>query len=160
MRIEIIVSFLLCCIGYINAITPVSKCPQARSPEEYKQVITVGNCKKHPCRLRKGHTINVDFRFTPIAETKTVRNSVTATIAGLPFPFIGVDDTDACNNIFESDGTTQAKCPLQSGKEYVYKNHFDILPLYPIVKVEVSWALIGSDRQPVMCFTVPAKITN
>ncbi|KAF5300928.1 hypothetical protein FQR65_LT09091 [Abscondita terminalis] len=147
-------------MGCANAITPVAKCPEGRSPEEYKQTITVGNCKKSPCRLRKGRTVNVEFKFTPLEGSKTVVNKVSALIVGLPFPFIGVDNTDACGNLFESDGTTQASCPLEAGKEYVYKNHFDILQIYPLLKLEVNWALIGSNGQPVMCFRVPAKITN
>ena len=55
---------LLCVlIGLNNADTPVNKCPGGRSPEDYKQTISVGNCRKQPCRLRKGHTVDVEFKF-------------------------------------------------------------------------------------------------
>ncbi|XP_031349712.1 NPC intracellular cholesterol transporter 2-like, partial [Photinus pyralis] len=131
----------------------------ARSPEDYKQSITVGSCKKHPCRLRKGRVVDVEFRFTPEEDVKGLSNSVSALLGSLPFPFIGVDGTDACVNIFAADGTTKAGCPLKAGTSYVYKNHFEILPIYPLIRIVVHWGLVTSDGKDVMCFEVPAKIT-
>ncbi|KAF5292924.1 hypothetical protein FQA39_LY13804 [Lamprigera yunnana] len=121
----------------VKYIEPIISVP-ARSPEEYQQVVSIGNCKKSPCRLRKGNTVNAEFKFTPIQDTKTLKNSVSAIIVGIPFPFIGVDNTDACDNIFEADGTTKASCPLKKGTEYVYKNHFNILDIYPITS-DTMW---------------------
>ncbi|KAF2891661.1 hypothetical protein ILUMI_14512, partial [Ignelater luminosus] len=104
-----------------------------KSLEELKQTVTVGNCKKTPCRLRKRRTVQVEFKFTPDREVKSLKNNVNAIIVGLPFPFIGVDGTDACSQLYETDGTTKASCPLKAGTEYVYKNQFDVLQIYPVV---------------------------
>lgn len=81
---------------------------------------------------------------------------------GVPLPFIGVDGTSACNNLFLEDGVTKTNCPLQAGQTYVYKNAFDVLPLYPtIAALDVYWALVeGNSKKEVVCFEVPAKITN
>lgn len=71
--------------------------------------------------------------FITGTDIKKLRNLVYANIAGIPFPFIGVDNTNACPNIYESDGETKASCPLKAGKEYQYKNKIDILDIYPRV---------------------------
>lgn len=68
---------------------------------------------------------------------ESLQNSVKARIAGLDLPFVGVDGVDACNNIYEQDGTTKAKCPLAAGKEYIYKNTIDVLQIYPSVSLVV-----------------------
>jgi Niemann-Pick C2 protein len=57
---------------------------------------------------------------------------VNAKIAGVPFPFIGVDGTNACSQIFLPDGS-QAGCPLKAGQEYLYKNTLKVLDIYPKV---------------------------
>jgi len=61
---------------------------------------------------------------------------VYAKIAGIPFPFIGVDGTDACSKIFLPDGS-KAGCPLKAGQDYVYKNAFKVLEMYPKVRIHV-----------------------
>lgn len=157
---SIVFGIVLCLlIEYIHTETTVDRCPQGRSPEDYKQTVSVGTCKKGPCRLRKGHVVNVEFKFTPEEEVKTLTNRVNALFGPLPFPFIGVDGTDACTNVFESDATTKATCPLKAGKSYVYKNNFDILQIYPVIRLVVHWGLVANSGNDVMCFEVPAKIT-
>lgn len=66
-------------------------------------------------------------------DTPTLINRVSAKIVGIPFPFIGVDGTDACKTIYKEDGMTLAGCPLKKGETYVFKNQFDILSIYPTV---------------------------
>jgi Niemann-Pick C2 protein len=61
---------------------------------------------------------------------------VHAKIAGVPFPFIGVDGTDACSQVFFPDGS-KAGCPLKAGQEYVYKNALKVLEIYPKVSLRV-----------------------
>jgi Niemann-Pick C2 protein len=67
-------------------------------------------------------------------DAPSVRNTVNAVIVGVPFPFIGVDGTDACPQIYLPDGN-KAGCPLKAGQEYVYKNSFKILDIYPKVSL-------------------------
>lgn len=55
-----------------------------------------------------------------------------ARILGLPLPFVGVDNTDACPQIYTVEGE-KAGCPLEAGKTYKYKNLIKVLPIYPIV---------------------------
>jgi ML domain. len=73
-----------------------------------------------------------------------VKNTVFAKIAGIPFPFIGVDGTDACSKIFLPDGST-AGCPLKAGQEYVYKNAFKVLQVYPKVRIHVHDSTFSSE---------------
>lgn len=124
-----------------------------------KEHISISNCPKPPCRLRRKTTTNVEFRFTPDKDVKTLRTEVNAKILGIPFPFLGVDNTNACGGIYTPDGT-KVSCPLKAGQEYVYKNKFDILEIYPKVKVNVHWALVNQDNERILCFGIPAKITS
>lgn len=116
-----------------------------------------------------------------------MRNEVNAKILGIPFPFLGVDNTSACGAVYLADGITKANCPLKAGEEYIYKNQFNILEIYPKasssrrqtlnvvqrlvrqrdrdvllfqVKVGVHWALVTQDNDRVLCFDVPAKIVS
>lgn len=73
------------------------------------------------------------LNFFPEKEIPALKNNVFANIVGLPFPFIGVDGTDACTNVYEADGTTKAGCPLKKDTPYVYKNKIDVLEIYPRV---------------------------
>ncbi|KAK3926258.1 NPC intracellular cholesterol transporter 2-like protein a, partial [Frankliniella fusca] len=124
-----------------------------------KEHISISNCLQPPCRLKRKTTIFAEFKFTPDKDVKTLKNEVNAKILGIPFPFLGVDNTNACGQIFNTDGS-KAPCPLKGGTEYVYKNKFDILDIYPKVKVNVHWALVTQDNERVLCFNVPARIVG
>lgn len=82
-----------------------------------------------------------------------------AIIGGLPLPFIGVDGTSACNNLYLEDGVTKTRCPLKARQNYVYKNSFDVLPIYPsISQLDVHWALVDGNGENLACFQLPARI--
>lgn len=92
-------------------------------------------------------------------DIKKLTTTVNAIIAGIPLPFIGVDGTSACNNLYLEDGTTKTQCPLKAGQNYVYKNSFDVLPVYPsISQLVVHWALVDGNNKNVACFQLPARI--
>lgn len=93
-------------------------------------------------------------------DVKELTTSVSAIIFNVPLPFIGVDGTSACNNIFLEDGKTKSACPLKAGENYVYRNSFEVLPAYPVIpSLEVHWALTERNNKDLVCFEVPAKIT-
>nr|CAD7265307.1 unnamed protein product [Timema shepardi]CAD7577743.1 unnamed protein product [Timema californicum] len=117
----------------------------------------VVGCTKPPCRLRRKTEVAMEVKFTPEFDVPSVKNSVHALILNIPFPFIGVDGTNACDTIFETDGS-KASCPLKGGKEYVYKNNFKVLEIYPKIKVNVIWSLATPDNKNVFCFSLPARI--
>ena len=77
---------------------------------------------------------------------------------GIPLPFIGVDGTSACENIYTEDGSQKLDCPLKAGETYLYKNQFEVLQIYPKLNLVVHWALTKNNKN-VVCFEVPAKIT-
>lgn len=92
---------------------------------------------------------------------KKLFTNVNGIILGVPLPFVGVDGTSACNNLYLEDGKTKTQCPLKAGEKYVYKNSFDVLPIYPtLAALDVYWALIESNKKELVCFEIPAKITN
>lgn len=90
-------------------------------------------------------------------DIERLQTNVYGEILGLPLPFVGVDGISACDKVFQSDGTTKAPCPLKKGVEYLYKNSFPILEIYPRVNPIVHWS-ISENGKDISCFEVPAKI--
>lgn len=78
-------------------------------------------------------------------------------ISGFSLPFVGVDGTSACNNIYDETGKNKVSCPLLKGKTYIYRNSFKVLELYPKIQLIVHWAL-QVDNKDLMCFEVNARI--
>lgn len=71
-----------------------------------------------------------------------IKNRVFARLVGIPLPFLGVDGYESCDKVYAADGETQVGCPLKAGTEYVYKNNFDILQVYPTVSMVIlKWKL-------------------
>ncbi|KAJ8968986.1 hypothetical protein NQ314_001996 [Rhamnusium bicolor] len=129
--------------------------------EDLDDRVTVGACKKPPCRLRKNSAVNFVLKFKPEYDVTKLVNTVNANILGIPFPFVGVDGEDACDKIYKEDGTTKAGCNLKAGQEYVYKSSIDVLQIYPRIKTDVHWGLTDPNtKKDVICFEVPARITN
>lgn len=85
-------------------------------------------------------------------------NTVSANILGIPFPFPGTDGTDACNDIYKDQ--KQVGCPLKAGEEYEYRHNIEVLAIYPRVKTVVHWGLTTPNKGDLICFEVPARITN
>jgi Niemann-Pick C2 protein len=96
--------------------------------------VRITNCDAPPCKLKKRTKVMIEQRFTPKRDIQSLKTSVHATILGIPLPFIGVDGTDACGKIFNAADGSKAPCPLKQGSEYIYKNEFPILNIYPTVR--------------------------
>ncbi|KYN27170.1 Protein NPC2 like protein [Trachymyrmex cornetzi] len=127
-------------------------------PFEDANQISISDCDKPECLLKQGSTIYIRIQLVPNRDIQNLINDVSALLFNKSLPFVGVDGTNACNNIYNVDGS-KADCPLQKGKEYVYENSFSILRIYPKVPLIVRYALReGNDI--VICFEVPAKITK
>lgn len=111
--------------------------------------------------MRKKTKVSIEMKLNPDHDVKQLTTSVEAVILGIPLPFVGVDGTSACNNIYSEDGTQKLQCPLKAGEKYMYKNAFDVLPIYPTIPdLTVHWALKESNARDLACFELPAKITN
>lgn len=74
------------------------------------------------------------IHIVPDQDAPSIKNKVNAKIAGVPFPFIGVDGSNACSQVYFPDGS-KAGCPLKAGQEYLYKNTLKVLEIYPKVSV-------------------------
>ncbi|XP_065166651.1 NPC intracellular cholesterol transporter 2-like [Atheta coriaria] len=153
----IFILLLLGCIACSYAL--INQCSVGRKLSNLDNDVKLSGCRKTYCRLKKKAITSIQYKFTTEKDIKSLRNAVSAQIAGIPFPFIGFDGTDACPSIYEADGETKAVCPLKAGKEYIYKNNIDVLEIYPTIKVVVRWALESNQGQ-LMCFEVPARIVN
>lgn len=119
--------------------------------------VTITKCKTGVCKLRRNTNVEVELKFSPETDVQEMTTRVHANILELPFPFIGVDGTSACENVYAEDGVTKVNCPLKAGTPYVYKNSFPIKDFYPTIALTVHWAL-ESQNKDLVCFEVPAKI--
>jgi Niemann-Pick C2 protein len=86
--------------------------------------------------LKQGTTVTIQIKLVPSRTVNSLVNDVSALLFNVPLPFVGVDGTNACDNIYKPDGS-KAGCPLQQGVEYIYKNSFDVLPIYPRVILQI-----------------------
>jgi len=80
--------------------------------------------------------VTIQIKLVPSRTVNSLVNDVSALLFNVPLPFVGVDGTNACDNIYKPDGS-KAGCPLQQGVEYIYKNSFDVLPIYPRVILQI-----------------------
>ncbi|XP_055697254.1 ecdysteroid-regulated 16 kDa protein [Phlebotomus papatasi] len=151
------ITFAFTCFISLSRATEVSQCQAGGAKKLESSEVSISNCQKPPCKLRRKTEVSIEQKFTPEKNLKTLTTTVHAEILGIPLPFIGVDNTSACENIFEEDGTTKASCPLKAGTPYVYKNSFKVLEIYPKTSLVVHWALTHGNKD-VTCFEVPAKI--
>lgn len=100
--------------------------------EDPNQVKITG-CDVPPCKLKRRTKASVEQKFVPKQDVESLVNSVNAAVLGVPLPFVGVDGTSACDNIYNLDGTP-AGCSLKKDIEYIYKREFPVLQIYPTVK--------------------------
>lgn len=105
-------------------------------PFEDATQINISGCDKPECLLKQGTTAVIEIKLVPNRDINTLTNDVHAILFGVPLPFVGVDGTNACDNIYNTDGS-KAGCPLLKGNEYMYRNSFDILPIYPRVGFQI-----------------------
>ncbi|KAJ9586365.1 hypothetical protein L9F63_019987, partial [Diploptera punctata] len=103
-------------------------------PHEHEDDITIENCEKSPCKLKRKTEVMLEMKFELDKDVDDITNSVHAELLGLPFPFLGVDGTSACDQIYLPDGS-KAGCPLKAGQKYVYRNNIKVLEIYPKMHV-------------------------
>ncbi|XP_045776177.1 ecdysteroid-regulated 16 kDa protein-like [Maniola jurtina] len=147
-------SVVVCSMLAVAAATDVQQC--AGKSYDLKNHVQLSPCKKSPCRLKKGTNQHITISFTPESDLDEPTNHVTATIAGVELPFVGVDGVGICDKL-ENEAGEKASCPLKAGTTYVYKDSFPILSFYPSIEVKVHWALQHKNKD-IICFEVPAKI--
>ncbi|CAG5107625.1 Similar to NPC2: NPC intracellular cholesterol transporter 2 (Bos taurus) [Cotesia congregata] len=155
-RAIFIVIFALTCLTFLTEAVP--KTPDSSSNI---QSLTITNCNVPPCPLKKGNIVSVEEVFSVNKDISKLKTKVSANVLGLNLPFIGVDDYDACPNIYNMDDT-KSGCPLSAGGIYKYKNSFKIQGFYPNIKTTVYWKLVEELNQRksnvITCFQVDAQI--
>ncbi|KAF4526582.1 hypothetical protein B566_EDAN009598 [Ephemera danica] len=142
----------------VTTATTVTKC--GSGGEDFPDAdVEITGCDEGICRLRRKTQVGVKMTLKPTRNVAKLENSVFGSILGVPLPFIGVDSTDACPQIFNAEGTEKVGCPLKAGETYIYKNKINVLEVYPRLKVDVEWALRDIDtNKDLKCFRVPSRI--
>ncbi|XP_055379238.1 ecdysteroid-regulated 16 kDa protein-like [Condylostylus longicornis] len=149
-------TILLGLIAIVNC-TVVDKCPNSNAPKLDPADVQISSCPDKKCILRRKTRAEITMKFTPDDDYETLTQDIQGKILDVPLPFPGVYGTPACPYIFAEDGTTKVGCPVKKGTTYVYKNGFDILPIYPTVSVVVHWGL-SAGKKDAACFEISARI--
>ncbi|XP_039757582.1 ecdysteroid-regulated 16 kDa protein-like [Pararge aegeria] len=149
-------SLVVCSFLATASATNVQQC--SGQSFDLDENVQLSPCVKPPCRLKKGSDQHITISFRPKTDIEKVVNQVAADIAGVKFPFIGVDGAGICDKI-ENEAGEKASCPLKAGTKYVYKDSFPILSFYPRISLTVHWSLSNGEKD-IICFMVPAKIVN
>ncbi|KAL6256461.1 ecdysteroid-regulated 16 kDa protein [Pogonomyrmex barbatus] len=137
--------------------TLVNQC-ETGEPFEDSSQISVSGCDEPECPLKQGTTATIEVKLLPSRTIQSLTNDVKGVLFNVPLPFVGVDGTNACDNIYNPDGS-KGGCPLKKGVQYIYRNSFPILTIYPRVAVVVRYALREENNQ-VICFEIPSRITK
>lgn len=149
--------FLFVALIAIVGATQVNQCGSEDKYEDSNQV-KISGCDTPPCKLKRRTKASIEQKFVADRDVEDVVNVVNAAILHVPLPFVGVDGTSACNSIYKTDGTP-AGCSLKQGVEYIYKQEFPVLQIYPTVSMVIHYELKAGDHS-LACFEVPAKIIN
>ncbi|XP_055852262.1 ecdysteroid-regulated 16 kDa protein [Episyrphus balteatus] len=147
---------LLALIASIQA-TQVKKCPKNSARKLEANEVTISNCPKNKCTLKRNTKVSIEMKVIPTRDFKELNNDISGILLDVPLPFPGIYGTSACPHIYDAAGENMVGCPLKANETYTYKNSFDILPIYPTVTLEIHCAL-GDGQGDAACFQIPARI--
>ncbi|XP_017117541.1 ecdysteroid-regulated 16 kDa protein [Drosophila elegans] len=150
--------FLICAalLGSTSA-TDVSPCPKSKSKALGAGEVSISNCPKSKCILKRNTEASIEMKIRPERDFQELTSDIQGIILDVPLPFPGYYGTSACPHIYDEAGEKKVGCPLKAGQVYTYKNSFKILPVYPTVSLEIHWGL-GDKHGDAACFQIPAKI--
>ncbi|EDV44040.1 uncharacterized protein Dana_GF16235 [Drosophila ananassae] len=143
-------------LGFSTA-TEVRPCPKSKSKALSASDVTISNCAKNKCILKRNTEASIMMKLRPERDFQELTSDIQGIILDVPLPFPGYYGTSACPHIYDEAGEKKVGCPLKAGQVYTYKNSFKILPVYPTVSLEIHWGL-GDKQGDAACFQIPAKI--
>ncbi|XP_045113974.1 NPC intracellular cholesterol transporter 2 homolog a-like [Portunus trituberculatus] len=132
------------------ALTAATNVQDCGSTATIRNLI-ITDCAVPPCHFERGTNITVDIDFKNNEASSKLTTKVTATLAGIEFPWTGADP-NGCDNL------TKGSCPLEVGEESHYKASAPVLQSYPSVSVIVTWKLVADSGKTTICFTVPVTV--
>ncbi|XP_011189115.1 ecdysteroid-regulated 16 kDa protein [Zeugodacus cucurbitae] len=139
--------------------TEVRKCPKSSARALTAEEVTISNCPKNKCTLKRNTEASIEMKIKPERDFNELNSDIQGIILDVPLPFPGYYGTSACPYIYDAEGKEKVGCPLKAGETYTYKNSFKILPIYPTVNLVIHWGL-GDKQGDAVCFQIPAKIKS
>nr|KAF7416956.1 hypothetical protein H0235_011487 [Vespula pensylvanica] len=113
-------------------------------PFEDENQVKISGCDSPPCNLKKKTRVSIEQTFVAENDANELLTSVHATLLGIDLPFIGVDGTNACDNIYDVNNN-KVGCPVKKGTTYIYKTDFPILEIYP--KSATAASVVSSKKR-------------
>ncbi|XP_053945280.1 ecdysteroid-regulated 16 kDa protein-like [Anastrepha ludens] len=150
------VSLFIVILALTNA-AEVRKCPKSDARQLNPDEVTMPQCPKNKCTLKRNTIASIAIKITPDRDFTELTSDIKGIILDVPLPFPGYYGTSACPHIYDAEGKEKVGCPLKAGETYTYKNSFKILPIYPPVNLVIHWGM-GDKNGDAVCFEIPAKI--
>ncbi|CAI9730146.1 Hypothetical predicted protein [Octopus vulgaris] len=111
--------------------------------------VSVSNCTKLPCQIKRGSQMHLNVSFTPKVSINSAKVKVYGIVHGINIPF-PVSPEDACKN-------SGLHCPLSPGTTANYHYSLDISNDFPEISVIIKW-LILQGKVDVFCFEISALL--
>ncbi|XP_017493470.1 PREDICTED: ecdysteroid-regulated 16 kDa protein-like [Rhagoletis zephyria] len=157
MKFSMSISTIFIAILALTNATEVGKCPKSTARALTPDEVSISNCPKNKCTLKRNTEPNIEMKIKPERDFTELNSDIQGIILDVPLPFPGYYGTSACPYIYDAEGKEKVGCPLKAGQTYTYKNSFKILPIYPTVNLVIHWGL-GDKQGDAVCFRIPAKI--
>ncbi|CAH1792715.1 unnamed protein product, partial [Owenia fusiformis] len=144
--------FMICIFSLTAIVESVSWKDCGSKAGKIASVNVTGCEAEGTCSLKHGTNVTVSACFVPSEVVKTVKANVHGVLSIIPVPF-PLSNPDGCVN-------SNLQCPLQAGKQYCYRSSIFVRPEYPKLKLVVKWELQDQASKDVICFVIPAVITD
>jgi Niemann-Pick C2 protein len=138
----------------IEANLKVNNCQKSKGAANITK-LEISGCTNYPCLLRKNtnSTIKLGLHFSKKVNDLKLR--IAGVINGRDIPF-NVNDKDHCVQTVK----TTKNCTINRNSTHKYEFSLPVLKEYPTLMVLVRYEIIDSKKNPVACFTFPARIDN
>ncbi|XP_029643110.1 NPC intracellular cholesterol transporter 2 homolog a-like [Octopus sinensis] len=138
------------CLPLVLATIPFSDCG---SKVGKINSITLNDCQKLPCVVKKGTFANFTVNFTPNKDISAIKIEVWGKISPLPPVPFNPGSPDGCKN-------SSLKCPLKANTPVSFKNHLEVKKMYPTVSVINRWQLTNEKKEKIICFDISLRIVD
>ncbi|XP_015179260.1 PREDICTED: protein NPC2 homolog [Polistes dominula] len=121
------------------------------SGEPEPLALRIEGCDKLPCSLVRGTNLKAQWDFKVTSNTANLKPRVRVTVLGVttdynyPYP-------NACKDLVNGE------CPLEKGEEVTYSLSMPILKVYPILKLDIEFALVDDRNEAQVCFKINGKV--
>ncbi|XP_053667325.1 uncharacterized protein LOC128716609 [Anopheles marshallii] len=115
--------------------------------------VEITGCTQMPCELVRGSDVGMVLEWEAPFAAQTLSYRVVATALGITAPYeLPPDRAAACNWL---DGSA---CPISQGEDIVSTLSMPVLPIYPLINLEIEVSILDEATRTHTCFVVQARV--